>query len=114
MSDDDRAPRCGFGYFVFALADAEAGPRARPARTLHFWGGQSEAGGVATSYIPTTSAEVTRAADSAVMTGPNLSSWYNAAEGTFGAGDEQTMASTGAALFFNVTDGTDRATETFL
>ena len=48
------------------------------------WGAQSEAGTFATSYIPTTTAAVTRAADSApAMTGTNFSSWYNQPEGTF-------------------------------
>ena len=44
---------------------------------------QLEAGSFATSYIPTTIAQVTRTADAASMTGTNFSSWYNANEGTF-------------------------------
>lgn len=48
---------------------------------VYVWGAQLEAGAYATSYIPTTAAAVTRAADAAVMTGANFSSWYNAAEG---------------------------------
>ena len=36
----------------------------------------------ATSYIPTTTAAATRAADVAVMTGANFSNWYNAVNGT--------------------------------
>lgn len=51
--------------------------------TIYLWGAQLEAGATATSYIPTTSASVTRAADSAVMTGANFSSWFDAAQGTF-------------------------------
>ena len=43
---------------------------------------QLEAGAFATSYIPTTSATVTRAADVASITGTNFSSWYNQSEGT--------------------------------
>jgi hypothetical protein len=46
------------------------------------WGAQLEAGEVS-SYIPTVASQVTRAADRAVMTGTNFSSWYNQAEGTF-------------------------------
>lgn len=53
------------------------------AGTLILWGAQLEAGSFATSYIPTTSAQVTRAADSASMTGANFSSWFNQVEGTF-------------------------------
>jgi len=44
---------------------------------------QIEAGSFPTSYIPTTSASVTRTADSAVMTGTNFSDWYNESQGTF-------------------------------
>jgi hypothetical protein len=44
---------------------------------------QLEAGSFPTSYIPTTSATVTRAADVASMTGANFSSWYNQSQGTW-------------------------------
>jgi hypothetical protein len=43
----------------------------------------NEVGPLRTSYIPTTSAAVTRAADTAEMTGANFSSWWNASAGTF-------------------------------
>lgn len=49
---------------------------------VYIWGAQLEAGSFPTSYIPTTTAQVTRAADSAVMTGANFSSWYRQDEGT--------------------------------
>lgn len=46
------------------------------------FGIQVEAAAFATSYIPTTTATVTRAADVASITGANFSSWYNQTEGT--------------------------------
>lgn len=46
------------------------------------WGAQIEAGAFPTSYIPTTSASVTRTADDASMTGVNFSSWFNRISGT--------------------------------
>lgn len=53
------------------------------AGTFYSFGHQVEAGAFPTSYIPTTTAAVTRAADVASMTGTNFSSWFNATEGTF-------------------------------
>lgn len=49
----------------------------------NWWGVQVEAGSFPTSYIPTTTASLTRNADVATMTGTNFSSWYNQSEGTF-------------------------------
>jgi hypothetical protein len=50
--------------------------------TILIWGAQIEAGAFATSYIPTTTATVTRAADVASITGTAFSSFYNQTEGT--------------------------------
>ena len=58
----------------------------------YIWGAQLEAGSFATSYIPTVASTVTRAADSASMTGTNFSSWYNQAQGTVYV-DSDTFAS---------------------
>lgn len=45
-------------------------------------GYQLEAGQFSTSYIPTSTAQVTRAEDVALMSGANFSSWYRQDEGT--------------------------------
>ena len=50
---------------------------------LYIFGAQLEAGSSASPYIPTVASQVTRAADVAVISGANFSSWYNQTEGTF-------------------------------
>jgi hypothetical protein len=50
--------------------------------SVYIWGAQLEAGSFPTSYIPTTTAEGTRAADVASISGSNYSSWANNNEGT--------------------------------
>lgn len=66
---------------------------------LYIWGAQLEAGAFATSYIATTSAQVTRAADAASMTGTNFSSWYRQDEGTIFV-NAVTATTTNRGLFF--------------
>ena len=52
------------------------------ATDVYFWGAQVEEGSFATSYIPTDSSTVTRAADVVEITGTNFSSFYNQNVGT--------------------------------
>lgn len=52
--------------------------------TFSLWGSQFETGTSASSYIPTTTAQVTRNPDLALMTSTNFSSWFTAGTtGTF-------------------------------
>jgi len=68
------------GVFYPAVS-ADLGFSATDVSTFgYIWGAQLEQGAFATSYIPTTTAAATRAADSAVVT--PVSSFYNATEGT--------------------------------
>jgi hypothetical protein len=67
--------------------------------SVYIWGAQLEAGAFATSYIPTTSAQVTRSRDIAVVQGSNFSSWYNPNEGSLYA----------SSLAFNQGDSTGNA-----
>ena len=50
---------------------------------IYLWGAQLEVGSFATSYIPTSGSTVTRAADTAKITGTNFTDFYNQTEGTF-------------------------------
>ena len=50
--------------------------------TYYLYGFQLEQGSFPTSYIPTTGSQVTRNADSASITGTNLTSFYNQSQGT--------------------------------
>lgn len=77
--------RCSFVVTLTAATGTYVNQliRATAAGTLFVWGAQIEAGSHPTSYIPTAGAAATRAADVAVMTGSNFSSWYRQDEGTF-------------------------------
>jgi hypothetical protein len=70
--------------------------------TIYIWGAQFEAGSFPTSYIPTTTATVTRAADVASITGSNFSSWYNQTEGTvFADANVLSTSKTNQVISFN-------------
>jgi hypothetical protein len=69
------------------------------------WGRQLEAGAFPTSYIPTTTTALTRAADVATMTGANFSNWYNQTEGTLFAA-ASVFNTTSNRGVFSASDGT--------
>lgn len=74
--------------------------------TVAVWGMQLELGAFATSYIPTTTAALTRNADVAVMTGTNFSDWFNASQGSFEfVGD--LLALFNGPTFIKADDGTE-------
>jgi hypothetical protein len=80
-----------------------------PGEGFECWGAQIEAGAFPTSYIPTTTAAVTRSADVASITGANFSSWYRQDEGTVFA-DATNLAVVPASDFQTiaaVSDGTN-------
>lgn len=79
-TDTDTTVKCWVGI---ANADNGATYAGDGASGLYVWGASLEAGAFPTSYIPTTTAAVTRAADSVSMTGTNFSSWYSQTQGTF-------------------------------
>ena len=70
--------------------------------TTIVWGLQLEAGAVPTSYIPTTSASATRAADVVTCSGAAFSGWVNAAEGTLVVEGVMPNANIGTAAVMNM------------
>jgi len=74
---------------------------------LYVVGAQLEAGAFPTSYIPTTTATVTRAADVPSITGSAFSSWYNQSEGTvFAEGNSYGLSASTFPSFAAISDGT--------
>jgi len=102
-----------YRYFMTYVADATTvrgiirPNSAGSAQTFIVWGAQLEAGAFLTSYIPTTSATATRAADVASITGANFSSWYNQTEGTLYIESTKTpIPVTTTTTFADLNDGT--------
>ena len=71
---------------------------------IYLWGAQLEAGAFPTSYIPTTTATVTRSADVASISGSNFSGWYRQDEGTVFAEGSSFDARTNDGIFLAVFD----------
>jgi hypothetical protein len=73
---------------------------------IYLWGAQLEAGAFPTSYIPTTTATVTRSADVASISGSNFSSWFNANEGTLYSESRVAQVSVANAVTVSLNDNT--------
>jgi hypothetical protein len=74
---------------------------------IYIFGAQVEVGAFPTSYIPTTSATVTRSADVASITGTNFSSWYRQDEGTLYAEGSVPVGVSGARALASISNGTN-------
>lgn len=71
---------------------------------LYIWGAQLEAGSVSASYVPTTTATVTRALSSPLVTGGNFSGFYNQA--AFTAVVKFKGQASGTRTYLSFSDGT--------
>jgi hypothetical protein len=77
--------------------------------TILIWGADLQAGAFPTSYIPTTTAAVTRSADVASITGSAFSSWYRQDEGTvFVVGSTKGVTGSSALIQFDDTTTSER------
>ena len=63
-----------------------------PTKGLLIYGAQVETGAFPTSYIPTTSTQLTRSADVCQITGSDFSGFYNQSEGSFAVEFDRPMA----------------------
>lgn len=95
-----------FSYtFTFSGTNQWIDLEASSGGTIAFWGAQLEAGTFATSYIPTTTAAVTRAADIATIS--NLANiGYNEAEGSIFAEAATFSAASDNKTLASINDGT--------
>jgi len=87
---------------LFGRTTSNSAAVAADTQMCFIWGAQLEAGAFPTSYIQTVASQVTRAADSASMTGTNFSSWYNAAEGTLYGEFSQAVLTGGVPTVYSV------------
>jgi hypothetical protein len=69
-------------YLYFAGGDGNGTVTANGTDGVYIWGLQVEKGSFRTSYIPTSSTVVTRAADLTRITGTNFTDFYNQTEGS--------------------------------
>jgi hypothetical protein len=85
---------------------------------VYVWGAQLEEAYFSSSYIQTTSAEVTRAADDMEITGSNFTPWYNQSGGAFVISSDtfkaDNTANTTNSRIFNLSDGTNDSRYTLL
>ena len=75
------ASASGYMQYAFGSADNTPNYTGNGTGNMFIWGAQLEAGAFPTPYIPTVASQITRLADSAVMTGTNFSSWFNPEQG---------------------------------
>jgi len=72
----------GNNFIQLGVDLRDASQSSQLAQTIFAWGAQLEAASFPTSYIPTTSAALTRSADVCSISGANFTSFYNQSEGT--------------------------------
>jgi hypothetical protein len=97
----------GSNTFIVSLSDAANGTTATSGTNLYVWGAQVETGSVATTYIPTTSGAVSRAADVISASGALVSGLIGQTEGTIYAEVDVRSSSAGSFISIDVGDGSN-------
>ena len=95
------------GLLVRVFPDNSSTVTADGTSGIYIWGAQLEAGAFPTSYIPTTTAAVTRNADVASITGTAFSSWYRQDEGTVFADGAQNFVTGANVGFVSINDASN-------
>jgi hypothetical protein len=90
---------------VLLFATNTDGSTSSISSSIFLWGAQLEAGAFPTSYIPTTTTALTRAADVASVN--TLSPWFNANEGTLYVQGTYSFIASGTPGLARFDDGTD-------
>ena len=80
---------------------------------IYVWGAQLEPASFSTSYIPTSGSTVTRATDTAEITGTNFSGFFNQSEGTIFFENAQNNL-TNIPFAYDFSDGTTNNSHRFL
>ena len=78
-----RSAGADYAQFYTANGDNNGSYLGEVGKGIYIFGAQVETGSFPTSYIPTTTAAVTRSADVCQITGTNFSSFWNASEGSY-------------------------------
>lgn len=93
--------------FINLIGSATAGRgatfTAAGTESVYLWGQQLELGSFATSYIPTTTAAVTRSADVCQITGGDFSGFWNSSEGSLAVHYDRLNVPTANGVLFAAT-----------
>jgi hypothetical protein len=103
-----RGTDLGTGYTFIRVSDGDNTSAITKNGTdgILVWGAQSEQGSFSTSYIPTTTAAVTRSADVCQITGSDFSGFWNASESSFAVEYDVVSTTPAVTAVFYANDGT--------
>jgi hypothetical protein len=101
-----RSAGADYAQFYTANGDNNGSYLGEVGKGIYIYGAQIETGAFPTSYIPTTTAAVTRSADVCQITGTDFSGFWNASEGSLVYEADSSSNVIGNHFVFLVSDGT--------